>query len=697
MVQVSYGSARQVWLARLSAPNTKYPFIIRDDTYSKQGAQFGRSIRLGDPVNLGPNSAWTTTSWEGGDDQDVWSDPQMFKSGNADMNTKTGKLRMWPGWRELFYSGTRPVTGFVLGRGQMGDDLSGGPLYFGETDYFGLGYVAATSPPSGGFRFYKYTPAAGEVLKGNAANALRSISTFADPSSFNKALFITESAPGLTTTTGKSTYYYEVAGTFSDELSSGHPVGAMYPHNVAFLGKDTFVLTGQQVAKLNYSTGGWTNLHQVYSGTAMGGIAVWNNRVWFGAQHGAKAEVWVTDGISTAKAIDIPDEFNITHMHVHYGSLFISGWRAAAAEGTVSFVGVIWKYTGSTLIKLYEEGDGIDGYDHVIYKMCSLGPNLVWNKNGIPSETPYRAGVKMWNAETDAIFDGPTIDCDPASTEGVMVTDVIEYDNSLVASFRDKHNYGGSDTHPALVAQVRPENYVRNYITGPAAETSFTYQELAEKKQHILSSVYFGEADTEAELKTWLSARVRVKIPSTYSSINLYAILDEDEDSEVLVDTIAYDAGDLGWRSVDIQMKDVGGDYLQSYSIQYRVELVNSAGYPLNSTDNPMADSISIQWRPVPTRRRQWAIRCVNQDDLTLLDGEENTALPTAQEQSDLLEDLWAEGKPVLFWGPYAHGTEPATAGTEVVVNAFSAQEWRVRSDDDVVQQEVALTLVENV
>lgn len=701
---VGLGTVRQVWFAKTATPSTKSTFLIRDDTYSKSGAQFGRSIRLGDPVNLGPNSTWTQGTWEGGEDQEFWSDVQMYQSASVDSNSRPNKLRMWPGWKEIFYDGTRTqADNYVLERGVQGSGFNT-PLYFGEQNIF---HAQGNLGPV--YRLYRYLPAAGTVTQqSNTWDNIRSMASFLDDSTVNQAIVVTTVSFPYTGTEsgGLAQVVFESGYTRGDLV--GEPVGSYATNAIAFHNRDIYFLVGSQIVKLHYNLGAektWTNIGNILTIRRMSGIAVWNNSVWFGvANGGGRASVYVTNGFYLNKAFDIPDEFEIMDLHVHYGQLYISGFTAVADGDTdPSRVGRIYAYSGSSLKVLYEEGSGKDNSNHTIFKMASLGSKLVWGRPATAS-TGMRAGVKMWDAEKDSIFDGPTIEINTASTSDVLVPNVIEYDSGIAACFFDKHNYGGSHTNPKLVAVTRPVDTVRNNLSSGGG-TTFNWKANVgtTKTQQLKSSHYLGTDDVEAETKTWLVARIQVKLPNNKTRVDLSVLLDENT-TPVSVGSVVGDSLLPNFRSVDIPLK-VSGDYLQSKSIQYFIELSNTEASNVNTTDNPqIRGPISIQWKVAPVKRRQWEVRVIGQDAQsqlpTVAQGFDGTPtanpITTAQAMADKVEEFWSEGKPVLFWEPSSFGDAPVSAGTEVNVTAFSTRSYRVESDDSAAIQEIAVTLVEN-
>jgi hypothetical protein len=699
-MSVELGSRRQVFFWKKGALEDNHAFIVRDDAYSQGVVEYGRTIRLGDPVRLGPDSGWLQSTWEGGEDQDIWSDDEMYQEASADVNTKSGKMRMWPGWRILYYEAARPYNRFCLQRGQLGLGFNT-PLYFGESDIY---FQYDATPPSGGFRLHSYDPATGNI--GTAADNyfnIRDIIPLLVPNTVNIALLIADAADNYPTDVGGGSlwWYFEDVGTRTEITYDNTPSNAYWPKGLITNGKDIYALNGNQIAKLTDNV--WTNLQNVLTARGMAGIATWNNRIWFGVQQGGgRASIHVTDGTTTTKAFDIPDEFIISQLHVHYGSLFISGFRIKADGSGLGSVGSIYRYTGTTLTKLYEEGIDASGERHAIHAMCSLGPNLVWNRNAMPS-TGMRAGVKMWNAETDAIFDGPTMGIDATSTEGVEVTDLISYDNSIAASFVDHHNYGGSHTLPKMVALVRPFDTVRhdfNSGTGGNLPTfvglsgeSFDTEFAGTRTQFVRSSVYHGTDDVKHELKTWLHARLLVKLPAANCSVEVKVILDESG-TEISLGTVDYDAGDLGWRPAVFAIQDVDTLNYQSRSIQYVVYLHNDDTANDDSVANPQVDEVHIAWKPVPTFRRTHNLRIICQDSMTDLDGGALT-LDTIEEMVEYFETAYADGQPIYFRPARGTTLNEGDDFREVTIQSLQIPSYRVDSASADTQYEIGMTLVE--
>lgn len=676
MAVLRFGTVREVWFAKLADPATKWSFLIRDDAYSRSGAIFGRTLRLGDPVDLGPNSTWKQTTWEGGRDQEVWRDQAMFEKGNVDPTTKSGKLKLWKGFRQIHGTTNRGITRYTMSPGATGIS-NDTPIYLGEANLTGkIDPTSGTTVPPSGFNFGRYDP---------STDTWNSITSFG--SSIN-ALVRSSDPPGIEKIfigCGNGQFWgYTISGggTVLEVAGEGIEVDSMVSYNEAI-----YYGAGRKLWKRIHN--GTSPVHsvvkEVNGALTVRGLAVWNNRLWFCAvSTGSLTQVLVTDGTTVTPAFAFPQAFEVRAVAVHYGALYFAG-DSSAGRTTGSYVGQIWRYTGSSLTKIYEEGTGNDAEQHVFWDLASWGKYLVWGRPGTP--TSKFPGVMMYDAEADAIIEGPSFDMD-ASAGTVAPGSLHVWNNTLIGSWTDFTNYGGAlPNKPTVAAHVKTTDAVRHTFTGFSGRAFEAQPSMLER--YCLSSRFDG--DIPGEQKVWLNCRIRCKTEAN-TIIEVRVLLDEST-TEQTIGTITHTAS--GWRTVAFPMK-ASGTYIKATAIQYKVYLRNTESANADSTANPQVDSIEVDYMPSPKKRRAWRMRVVASEGQTRLDGSANN-LTTTTALIDKLEELWAEQQPILFWDAGTAGGVPAGAGTEVMVGDYVSQPYRLESTSNDLGAEIAFSLTEVV
>ena len=680
MAVLRFGTVREVWFAKLADPATKWSFLIRDDTYSRSGAIFGRTLRLGDPVDLGPNSTWKQTTWEGGRDQEVWRDGAMFEKGNIDPTTKQGKLKLWPGYRQIHGTTNRGITRYTISPGATGIN-NDTPVYLGEANLTSkIDPTTGTATPPGGFIFGRYDPTTDtwNQLKADFAASINSIVRSADFVTGGSIPFL-----GIGLGNGQFWQYNISTGTFAQERTGqGIEVDSIMQYQ-----DNLYYGSGASLWKRTNPSGTVTHSEFKYIQGALTvrGLAVWNNRLWFCAvSTGSQTQVLVTDGTTVVPAFTFPQAFEVRAVALHYGALYFAG-DSSAGRTTGSYVGQIWRYTGSALTKIYEQGTGNDAEQHVFWDMASWGKYLVWGRPGLPSSK--FPGVMMYDAETDAIIEGPSFDMD-ASAGTVAPGSLHVWNNTLLGSWTDFTNYGGAlPNKPTVVAHVKTNDAVRHTFTGFSSR-SFQAQPVS-LERYCQSSRFDG--DIPGEQKVWLNCRIRCKTEAN-TTIEVRVLLDEST-TEQSLGTITHTAS--GWRTVAFPMK-ASGTYIKATAIQYKVYLRNTESANADSTASPQVDSIEVDYMPSPKKRRAWRMRVVASEGQTRLDGSVNN-LTTTTAIIDKLEELWAEQQPILFWDAGTAGGVPGGAGTEVMMSDYVSQPFRLESTSNDLGAEIAFGLTEVV
>lgn len=748
MTAIGFGTEREVWFATLSNPNTKFSFIIRDDAFAKSGVAFGRTTRIDKPINLGPGSGWQQLSWEGGKGQLEWKDEQMYEEGDIDPYSRTGKMRMWPGWSAIKKDATRKFDGYTLARGGQSAIFGESKLYFAERNQW---YTGAT--PSGGHKAYVYNPTAKTVSALQStnfpntlgSNGFTAICAATDDASANEYVY-------FGTLGGLWVYAVSGSGTWFKDTNAPTTNTVQWDSMVSF--RDALYYCSDKALYKRTPTaplgtlGTHTKIKLHNAAYRCMGLAVWQNRLWYGIQYsGNRVSIGTSDGVTAAEAIQMPEEFVITGLHAHYGALYIFGGKPQAVPGTKAVpanIGQVWKYTGSSLTLLWESNDtmnsaAVDGKAHVVGPGTSFGSCLVWGHQAYEGTVEERAGLMMYDAEKDSLFDGPKLPMHPnAKAQGMVITGIVGWDNTIAVAYHDNKDYSGNYPGvdwPSGVAYLRMPDYYRDDMnafdkhTFKGASVEYTRNK---KVQWMKSSTYRGDDSSANEAKVWLSGRMNVRVPSEKCEIEVFLLKNEGYwrppnyggqnatvksdgsaanyrtlasgrheplATAVKVATITSNGSD-DWRVVQFPLKDENGVYISSQKMQYAVVISNTGGVDFGETAE--VDSMEVQWMLAPKKRLQYRVRAVLQDAQVTLSGAANS-LTTAQAQADELQTLWSGHQPFLMWGPFADSHVAADLHQIDAIEVFPTEDgynvtqYRVESDDDQVAQEVALTLIENV
>ena len=683
MSNIEFGSVSQIWLAPAEDLSAKQSFLVRDDAYAVTEASFGRQVRLGQPIDLGPAGSWNQDGWFGGYDQERWYDEYMFREGDADVTDRIGRVKLWPGWKHIFNlntskefiefgclipsgSGSGADTPLlVCERGREPGTAEGSWRAFTIRDDHDFSEVRTITEDLG--EITAITPIASESSSGAAVGAF------------------------LLGTQGGRIYRWLPGEQFgldvdSPEWSGGRPIGRN-----AMIGFNGAVYYGRSGALWRRVSGTHTTVKALSNVDRLAGFCVWQNRLWFlGSAAGGRSYLFTSDGVTVAQVLEFPHGLSADSMCAHYGSLYIGAQMDKTPGDTLSTTGQVWRYNGSSLQKIWD-GKLVNEEAYGVESIVSWDRFVAWPKDGFGSGDK-KAGVWLYDAEEDAILEGPCMDMDPAATR-YKVTSLGVWNGSLVAGFKDMRTVDGA-VNPSWVAYVRRDGmFHMGYSSGrpptsPNDGHSFRYQP-SWREGFVESSSY--DADLAAEKKLWLTGRVKAKIPT---DCQLVVELVPDEGSPVEVAAFTGTSATPAWETYTFTCDDSSGKHLQSTEMAYRLTL----RHPVTQAalaQGPEVDHVSFQFMPAASRRRQWYMRIVCSDNQDTLAGTANT-LDTRKKLVDKLKDLWLSNGVLAFWEGPQDGTTPSDADAiKVTLSNFSDQPWRLSSTSDEVMSETSFSLLE--
>lgn len=642
MSLTEFGATKRVWFAPADDPTDWNMFLARGDAYSKSVAQLGRTMRLGDPVDLGPNSTWRQTSWEGGLDQDSWSDHQMFKEGDLDVATKRGRIRLNPGFKKVYSETRTGVSRYVMGLNAMTLGASSFDLFFAESNRSNL----APGSPAGGFKAFR--------IAGWQGSPAVSKSDFgASVSAFSP---INDNSPNMYVGTHGGQVWAFNGSTWTLEQTL---TGAVIEHGMLTFNGVLYIGTqGGLISRNNPGSGPvYETFFKTPHGGRITGLANWNNRMWFATvSPGLVATLWVSDGVTSNEALTVPGEFSPQGIMPHYGSLYVFGSKPGR-DGT-SRIGQVWKYTGASLSLLWEAGDGADGVDHAIWSVQRDGPFLLWPEVA-HARNRWRVGLMRYDAEVDAISHGPGF---YSGGDEMFIHNIIPFNGTF---FVDVWNKTTSEI--ALYSVKRDGTLDTDGATRAAS--------------YMISSEYDG--DLPAVEKAWLSARItyRIKDPGMYIGFSVVAERADDDSPSPSVEfnQNLYYPGHSGWVSEKIDL-----EFLTANTLQYVLEVGGNSSTA--TVDDIEIDSIELNFVPLGERHWQWRMRLLCADNL-------NPDLPTKEEMVAKLESYW--GRPLLFADDVPDGVTPGSETFVVLFNEYTEAPYRVTSLRESENAEVAIGFID--
>lgn len=716
MTDVVHGSNRQMWFSTLSQTSPTDSFLEDAVGTSITSGQVVRSQRLGDPINTGPNDTWHQLTWQGGAQQEIWADPEMYQKGNVDAISWAGKIKMWPGFQSWFKKEHHPNgCGFVFCQGTLADvDWRLTALYVGEGT---RGPWEARAPL---YHMYCIHPG---YARGDS-RAVRHVKQFTEPI---KGIYSVTSdnyaASSLMVLTATKFYWMdESTQTLIQDTnapltgSQGYEFhldcGVSYA-NGFFYGHGNRLY--KRVPAPPYGVlGTHTKIHTISPAKRLTGMTVWNNRIYFGAFYpSGDCSVFVSDGATTVKAFDFPHEFYIRKMVNVAGSLYILGMTPSGlgqANHTPNIVQQLWRYDGTSLKKIWQEGSFDDGASHWFTDLAVYEGMVVWGANGTAT-TGTRTGVSKHNYAclmfydpvNDAIVPGPGLEVHAANTNDLNIGGISKWNAGLMVAFKDNTNYGSSLSKPYMLATMRAEDQTRHDLRWPMAGDIAQFQDPASltRTLELFTSEYHGPDDVANTKKVWLSVKLRVKITGDHSTIGVYVRSGLDDSSDDLIGTITNSGG--AWQDIVLPIKppSQGGlTYLKSKKIQIHLKLNNTDTNQPDSTDQAWVDDIAVQYALSPVKVRQWQVRIPISDNQLRADGTTPNPLSTAQAMEVALQAYYFNAVPFKFWTPTASGlsTPADNAYVEVLATSFIENDARLETGDTAARVgTISMTLVENV
>jgi hypothetical protein len=726
LTQVYHGSNRQLWFAALGASNPAYSFLEDAAGTSVTSGQVARSLRLGDPINTGPNDAWTQTTYQGGAQQDLWNDVQMFHKGNVDSLSWPGKFKMWPGLRSVWKKENHPnARSFAMGTSDRSDlDWRLTSIMVGERD------MGPWEARAAHYNLWRLTP-------GYAQSDSRSVQHVHEGSSPYRIVMAIEaddySAGKMCVTTATQFYILDTeTDTLSQDTNAPSTSGLEFQHDSACSYQDAFYYCfGNKLYSRSAGSGAvlgtHTLIHEVHSAKYLRGMTVWNNRMYFGVWFGnGDASIYVSDGATTVKAFDFPHQFWITKIVQVAGSLFVLGMQPSSvgipvADGEPNLVQQLWRYDGVSLKKMWQEGKMEDGSVHWASDLTVWEGMPVWGCQGNATsgvETGVAnneyACLMFYDPVNDAIVPGPGITVNNPLNK-LSITAIGRWNETLLIGFKDDYTYPNLPgvNGPAMLAVLKPEDEVRDDFRYPlnGDDPQFQDPSTLSRVNEFYSSEFFGTEDISNVKKTWLSLSVRAKFTGPHAKCDLYVTrgIDDGITQEIFIGTIdqATSGATSDWiDSIVVPIKDVnnvlgGGasQYIQSKKLSVRFHLYNDDHGNPNSTDQVWIDDYTVQFILAPHKVRQWNVRIPLSDNQLRLDGTANPMATSAALESQI-ESFFYGGMPCLFWPPDdgTNGTSSGTSGAvEVTIQSMHATQSRLESTNTGDVGSVSLTITENV
>lgn len=694
MAVVEHGVVREVWFAPAGDPSDKNSFIIRDDAYSKREAVFGRTIRLGDPVDLGPFGGWRQTNWSGGMDQEMWRDEAMFELGTADVSERKGSVKLWNGYHGVYGAGNAAAAGFVPGLMASGATGTGEdtPIVWADTRLVGSG---------GTRRIRRWDPTNGDVELRTFNSDARAMSLIGNETGTATGFML------VGFSNGDMWWWRQTDNTWGQDTGvpgGSVPIGykAMCPFNYA-----TYYVKGNRLQRR--VSGQHSIVRQIPEISEGRSMVVWNNRLWFiGIMSGGRTGVYVSDGYTVQLAFEIPGSFQGWDLCPHYGSLYVRGVINSTAGGDPARQQV-WRYNGSSLTLLYEDDAGGLGFAWT-GSLVSWGRHLVWPKHGSDA-TGWEAGVWLYDAEEDAIYMGPTMPVDPNSN-AYYVTAICVWNNTLAVAMWDNTEHTASTVERPwhifyLTKTQKPRAILLDGSTSVDEDAvchtvatnsgnihgsgkSFDWSASQTLKEQVILSSNF-DAALPGEKKVWVKGFVRARIPEG-CQVALSLLLDDNPTEHPIFE--ASHPGDDGWTDYQfLAICDTHNLHETSSKVRYKLYLRN-LDVTSKTTSTPEVDVVGLDFMPVPTKRSQWHIRAVCGDDQARLDGSANP-LATREDLVAKLTEYWESGVPLLFWEPRSDGQEPTDSGRVVMLQDFMEQTFRIDTSSDECISEVAFNVLE--
>lgn len=723
---VTLGTTREMFFAALGQSAPQFSFLESQEGTTVTSAQVAREIRLGDPINTGQNSTWHQLTWQGGSQQDIWADNQMYQKGNVDVLTWTGKMKMWPGLQSWWKKDNLPkARGMAMWQGSRSNlDPSLQALTCGERDQKPSEAVAAV------YQLFQLHPG---YSRGDPRAIQHIATSLTGPWRVVQPAMADDYTTGVTMCMTQTQMFLLLEAPTANNVNDNKLVqdtnapvtgtqGYTYHNDTACSYVDGFYYGHgnrffKRVPKPPYGVlGTHTMVHAIKAASYLQGMCVWNNRIWFGAVYpNGTYSVFQSDGATTVKAFDMPNQFIPGKMAVVAGGLYIigeqpSGVGVPATIGRPNVVQQLWRFDGVSLKKMWQEGRFEDGAQHFSSDIIEWNGMAVWAAQGTPSSGNNTGNARedyaclmFYDPINDAIVPGPGLGVSGSNTSGhLWITGLARWNSTIAIYFRN-------DTAPGsgMIATLRPEDLTRNDFRWPVNGSDPQFQDPAGSTRflRLYTSEYHGPDDVINEKKIWLSCRVRSKFTGSNNnaSINVFYRTGIDSLSDTSIGSIS-PAGTGDWQD-NVLLFKVSNNYLTSKKLQLRFDLNNNDVNQPDSNVQVWIDDVSVNYYLNPVKQRQFQVRIpISEAQLTMHSSNTPNSLTTSNAMITQLQSYFFTSQPVLWWPPRADGVLPGdtTGAIEVRITGYQEHMARLENSTDPAGSPsgifgyITLTMIEN-
>lgn len=681
--------ARQVWFAPVDNPSDKSSFIIRDDTYTVSSANIGRTLRLGDPVDIGPQSGEQQTDWSGGIGQHKWNDTSMVEISDLDGTDPNGSLRPWPGLRAirtLQSNGVYPTAVMSAAQGTTPQDNQ---LLVGQSN----GFVSRVD--LAGTSNNVYTCAASTYP---TCMSPFPVSDTAGQTQFNIAIGMSD---GVVIYVNCQTW----AAT-NIRASASDTIYAMAPW-----GRKLAVAINRSIWTWDYPTGGpaaWAPLtNNVSEIDHIVDMAVQGSLIYFiGQAQGTRAHLYVTDGATVTRLHTFHNTYAKGILSLN-GAIYVLTQEfyyngETAGSYTARDGSVLYRYANGALVEIYSQldvnvwgtdkntfgGPGLSVWNGNVVWTYKNGP--LWLRTGDDGLTQYqRFGAMVYDPVRDAVHIGPTVQSEAAGLE-----------LSTIGTW-----------HGQLTMGVKTSGYGHTLVTSPIREmvtdtwdaVTHSLNDVASNAQKwsCISSRF--DAGLPSVPKVWLRLNLKVNFSSSlllltgeqahikvyYSPYDLkpvpqWTYLGEASGPSSGVPGMYYIAGGAlgyGLYTCSFDLTNIPSSEQLRYKIEIVAPVANTGETEM--ADKVVVDDVTLEYMIPPNDKAQYRFSVFGTDAQRRMDGTTNP-LTTNTALANKLKSYWRSKRPLYFWEPEDSTAPPTTTDDAKVVmlTDYSASSFAVSSED---------------